>query len=158
MSDPTVRKIRYAAGHVLGTDVMSMSRDGWINLIHSDGTPTLLNEAPNPCREVMHDTMVVAVAASGTINPDPGFDIARHDPNDAPNIYNIDHYEVVEQIHLHPRYSAILKAAGIKDSPELQAQVAGKVFLILRDPTQTSDHWCKQLPHRINIARHKRSD
>ena len=92
MSDPTVRKYRYAAGHVLGTDVMSMSRDGWINLIHSDGTPTLLNEAPNPCREVMHDTMVVAVAASGTINPDPGFDIARHDPNDAPNIYNIDHY------------------------------------------------------------------
>jgi hypothetical protein len=106
----------------------------------------------------MHDAMVVAVAASGNINPDPGFDIARYDPDDAPYVYNIDHYEVIERLNSHPEYQAILKTAGLSDSPALQAQLAGNVLLMLRDPAETSDHWCKQLPHRINIARHKLTD
>ncbi len=153
-----VRRIIFAAEHVLGRDVMSMRRQDWLNMIHSDGSPTLLNEAPDPCQGVMHDAMVVAVAASGNVNPDPGFDIARYDPDDAPHIFNIDHYQVFERFQQHGHYQRILGLAGVGDSARLQDTLDDNVFIIKREAAETADHWSKQLPHRINIARHKATD
>ena len=156
--DSNVRRIIFAAEHVLGRDVMSMPRQDWLSIVHSDGSPTLLNEAPDPCRGVMHDAMVVAVAASGNVNPDPGFDIARYDPGDAPHIFNIDHYQVVERFQQHGEYQRILGLAGVGDSTGLQTTLDNNVFIIKRDAVETADHWSKQLPERINIARHKATD
>jgi len=154
-SDPTTVRLTFAAQQVLGRDVMAMKRDYWQTLISSDGMPTLLNQAPKPVEGIMHDAMVVAVAASGVCNPDPGFDIVRYDRKDAPHIYNIDHYKVCENLSSHPEYERICSTAQVRSTSDLASCLSDYVFVVKNEPSETSDHWSTQLPHRINIARHK---
>jgi hypothetical protein len=49
----------------------------------------------------MREAEVVAVAASGIANPDPGLDMVSTDLKDAPTIFNTDHYTVVERLTKH---------------------------------------------------------
>ena len=149
------QRFTFAAESVLGRSVVAMPREAWINLVRNDGSPTLLNDPPGPVGGVMHDAFVVAVAASGVINPHPGFDIVRYDPKDAPHIYNVDHYKVVERLASHEKYMAICKTAGITPTAELEEKLTETVFVIKEVPHETPDHWSKELPHRIQIARHK---
>ena len=152
--DKTQLRFTYAAQNVLGKDVMAMRRDEWNGLLLSNGMPTLLNQAPAPVAGVMSDSMVVAVAASGICNPDPGFDIVRYDPKDAPHIYNIDHYRVHENLTQHERFSEICKAASVVRTPQLENTLTEFVFVVKNKPSETADHWSTELPERINISRH----
>ena len=155
MNDRNLLKLAYAAQHVLNRDVLVMRRSDWHTLVRNDGSPTLMNDAPEVVAGVLLDAIVIAVAASGRINPDPGFDIVRYDEKDAPHIYNIDHYQVVERLTSHPEYIRICKAAGVKNSGDLAKSLDDNVFVIKRLPSDTPDHWRTDLPQRINVARHK---
>lgn len=148
-------RFTFAAESVLGCSVAAMPRQEWISLVQSDGSPTLLNDPPGPVKGVMHDAMMVAAAASGVCNPNPGFDIVRYDPTDAPHIYNIDHYKVVERLPQHEGFLMICKKAGVTPTAELEDKLAETVFIIKEEPQETPDHWSQELPHRIQIARHK---
>jgi hypothetical protein len=99
----------------------------------------------------MRDAEVVAVAASGIANPNPGIDIVRKDVNDAPMIYNTDHYIVVERLTSHPDYDAILSRTSIKDSDALRQTLDSWVWIIgpMRDPT---NHWAREIPEYIKNA------
>ena len=153
--DPTTLRFTYAAEQVLGRDVMAMKREDWTSMIRSDGMPTLMNEPPKSYEGVMKDAMVVAVAASGVCNPDPGFDIVRYDPDDAPHIYNVDHYRVCERLDGLSEFPEICRKAGVQTSPQLTSCVSDYVFVVRNEPSETTDHWSTDLPHRIQIAKHK---
>jgi hypothetical protein len=153
--DPTLSKLKYASSRVLNRDVLAMRRATWEHLVNGDGSPTLMNEPPEPVKGVMQEAMVVAVAASGQMNPDPGFDIVRYDPNDAPHIYNVDHYKVLENLAIHPEYDTIRNTAGVRQSEELTNCLNNHVFVVRNEESETPDHWSKDLPDRIKIARHK---
>jgi hypothetical protein len=116
--DPDAQRIVFSASNVLGKNVMSLPRDQWHTMVNSDGSPTRLEKSPQPLANVEQDAMVVAVAASGVNNPNPGIEVVRHDPEDSPYIYNVDHYTAIETITLHSGYSRFLGQAGVSDSVE----------------------------------------
>jgi len=103
---------------------------------------------------VMRNAEVVAVAASGIANANPGIDIVRKDPKDAPTIYNTDHYTVVERLTEHPDYPDILKRTKVEDSQALQETLNSWVWIIgpERDPT---NHWIEEIPDYIKNAAKK---
>ena len=90
-----------------GHSVVTVNFHDWQNLVRVDGAPTVVEQIPEKLSGVMRDAEVVAVAASGIANPNPGINIVRKDVKDAPMIYNTDHYTVVERITSHPDYGAI---------------------------------------------------
>lgn len=154
-SDSTTRRLLFATERVLGRSVMAMPRADWESLIREDGAPTRVSSLGSPFQGVMHDAEIVAVAASGYHNRDPGIDFVRLDERDAPYIHNIDHYTVCQTLTLHNDYAQIIKVAGIDDSPELQKCLYDFVFIVKRTPEEIDDHWCVELPERIKSAREK---
>ena len=154
-AEQTKTKLKFAAQNILGRSVMVIPRSDWEKLIREDGQPTQVNSLGAPFANVIHEAQVVAVAASGHQNPDPGIDIVRRDDRDAPYIYNIDHYTVVQTLCIHDAYNAILTKAGVSDSPELQQCLDHNVFVIKQHPTETRDHWSEDFPVRIKNARMK---
>lgn len=148
-----VERIKFALQHHMDKSIAEFSKGDWERLILSSGEPTKLEEVPYPLSSVMTDAKVVAVTASGIINPDPGIDIVRYDAQDAPHVYNIDHYSVVENLPNHADYSKVLSTANVKETDELNKILKEKVFVV--GPRQSSDHWVKELPERIRNAKQK---
>lgn len=154
-SNSPKRRLLFATERVLGRSVMTIPREDWQSLIREDGAPTRVSSLGSPFQGVMHSAEIVAVAASGYYNCDPGIDIVRLDERDAPYIHNIDHYTVCQTLTLHNDYAQIIKMAGIDDSPELQKCLYDVVFVVKQTPDETDDHWCVELPERIKNAREK---
>lgn len=151
----TKTKLQFAMRKILGRSVMAMPRSDWEKLIREDGKPTQVSSLGAPFANVMHEAQVVAVAASGHQNPNPGIDIVRRDDRDAPYIYNIDHYTVVQTLRLHDAYNTILTKTGITDSPELQQCLNHNVFVVKQDSTETDNHWTEDIPAQIKNAHKK---
>ena len=95
--------------NLYGHSVITINTQDWKKLVRVDGLPTVVEQIPEKLSGVIRDAEVVAVAASGIVNPNPGIDIVRKDLKDAPTIYNTDHYTVAERLTEHPDYSSILK-------------------------------------------------
>jgi hypothetical protein len=148
-------KLQFAFQKFLGRSVITMPRPDWERLIREDGQPTQVKSLGSPFADVMYEARVVAVAASGHQNPDPGIDVVRRDDRDAPYIYNIDHYTVVQTPCLHDAYKTILTKIGITDSPELQKCLNDIVFVVKQHPTETENHWSEDIPARVKNAREK---
>mgnify|MGYP006168154507 CR=1 FL=1 len=156
-NEDTKRRLEYATQHILNRNVMTMPRSDWESLIREDGKPTQVTSLGSPFQGVMHDAQVVAIAASGYHNTDPGIDIVRHDEKDAPYVHNTDHYTVCQTLTLHSDYDAIANTAGVADSPQLRECLNEYVFVVKRNPGEFSDHWSIELPERIRNAREKGS-
>jgi hypothetical protein len=105
MSEPD--RIRYFMQHVQDYSVITIGYQEWNQLVRLDGKPTILEDAPPKLSGVMEDATVVAIAASGVNNPNPGIQITRREMKDYPYIYNTDHYSVVERLS---NYSGIAKS------------------------------------------------
>ena len=97
---------------------------------------------------------IVAVA-SGVANPDPGCDVLRHDPADMPFIINLDHYSIIENLHLHDVYHEVLKVARIEETQELRFELQNSVYVIKEPPNDY--HWLQEFPQFVLEAK-KRSD
>ena len=149
MSEPV--RLRYFMENLYGHSVVTVNTQDWHNLLRIDGAPTVVEQIPDKLSAVMRDAEVVAVAASGIANPNPGIDIVRKDVNDAPMIYNTDHYTVVERLTSHPDYDAILRRTNVKDSDALRQTLDSWVWIIgpKRDPT---NHWAREIPEYIKNA------
>jgi hypothetical protein len=152
MSDPI--RLRYFMENLHGRSVITINTQDWKSLVRVDGSPTVVEQIPDKLSGVMRDAEVVAVAASGKVNPNPGIDIVRKDLKDAPTIYNTDHYTVVERLTEHPDYSGILKRTKVEDSKALQETLNSWVWIIgpERDPT---NHWVEEIPEYIKNAAKK---
>lgn len=152
-----IDRIAYSIGHSAQKTAMVFSRIEWNSLIQESGEPTLLSDAPEPLQAVERNAMVVAIAASGHINPDPGIDIVRHDEQDAPYVYNLDHYRVLENLHKHPSCEEVLRTAGIESSETLSAALADNVFIVGPYNKEHPDHWREHLPDCILKSQSKSS-
>jgi hypothetical protein len=113
-----------------------------------------VDQIPEKLSGVMRDAEVVAVAASGIANSNPGIDIVRKDLKDAPTLFNTDHYTVVERLSEHPDYPSLLKRTNIQDSKALQETLNSWVCIIgpESDPTH---HWAQEIPEYIKNATKK---
>ena len=147
-------RIQFALEHIMDNSVMIVPREDWHNLVLSDGEPTELIEVPQPLKGLMSMAARVITAGSGIVNPSPGIDVVRYDPRDAPYIYNIYHYIVIENFPLHPQYHEALTTAGVKESEELRSALLNNAFVV--GPYEIDgQHWSKEIPEGIKNARQK---
>lgn len=153
--EDTRTRIQYAIQQSMNRSVMTIARADWEVMINADGLPTKVDSLPHPFSAVMKNAQVVAVAASGYHNPDPGFDIVRLDEKDDPYIYNVDHYTVIQTLGLHQSYRAFVAKAGVEESSALQQCMDEYVFVVKRTPGEVPDHWAEELPQRVRDARTK---
>ncbi len=152
-----LKRLKYATQNVLNRSVTTVTRSEWEALVHPEGYVTNVQMLPKPFMNVMHEAQVVAVTASGIQNPDPGIDVVRLDEKDAPNIYNIDHYTVVQTFCLHPKYETIIKKAGVEDSQQLQDCLMQNVFVVKQKANKTKNHHEPEIPKHIRNARDENS-
>lgn len=135
--------------------VSIMPVDDWVHLIHETGDTTKLVHAPLELGQVENDVLVAAIAASGNINTDPGIDIVRHDPDDTPYIYNIDHYIVIENLPKHELFEKVISTAGVSLTDDLNKILSENVFIV--GPYKDSpDHWAKEISRHIQEAKLKK--
>jgi hypothetical protein len=130
--------------------VVAFSRQAWSQLVDPSGVPTLFPGAPAPLSRVAEEASVVVVAGSGIPNSEPGCDIVRNDPADAPFIYNIDHYKVIENLPMHPMYGDVLCVAGVQRSQELDRYLQENVFMV--GPYRLDHHHVTEIPSHIAHA------
>jgi hypothetical protein len=151
MSEPI--RLRYFMENFYGHSVITINTQDWQNLVRVDGLATVVEQIPEKLSGVLRDAEVVAVAASGIANPNPGIDIVRKDLKDAPTIYNTDHYRVVERLTANPDYRSIVKRTNVQDSKALRETLDSWVWIIgpERDP---ANHWT-QVPEYIRNATKK---
>lgn len=150
-----IKRIGYSLGHHEGKTVMIFSRDDWETLVHESGEPTSLTQPPAPLEKVIEQASVVAIAASGQINPDPGVDVVRRDSKDAPYVYNLDHYKVVENLQQHPQYDRILDTTGRPQTDDLDATLKEHVFIVGPFNKDHPGHWAEDIPGHIANAKKK---
>lgn len=146
-------RIRYSIKNQTKKSVAIFPRYDWNKLILSNGEPTVLCSPPSPISRVQSDAAIVAMAASGEVNPNPGFDIVRRDLKDAPYIYNIDHYVVIENLSSHPNYSRYLSGANLKQDKEIEKSLSENVFIV--GPYKEDNHWVTEIPQYIAQAKSK---
>jgi hypothetical protein len=147
-------RLRYFMENLYEHSVITIGNQDWQRLVRSDGQATIVEQIPEKLSGVMRDAQVVAVAASGIVNPNPGIDVVRKDLKDAPTIFNTDHYTVVERLTAHPDYPSIIKRANVNDSKPLRETLDSWVWIIgpERDP---SHHWTEEIPEYIKNAKKK---
>lgn len=146
-------RVKFALKHAMCKSVIAIDSDDWYSLVMSDGAVTEIEEVPSSLHGLVSMTTKVVAAASGIINPDPGIDVVRYDPDDKPYIYNIYHYTVIENLPNHPEYPKALAIAGVEDEPELKQTLLDHVFIV--GPYHLSDHWSKKIPEHIMKAKLK---
>lgn len=149
--DPAVRAY-FGLLHHTGYAGVTGCAFQWQQQVTGNGTPVQIYEVPPPLENVRREAEVVAIVASGNC-PNPGLDVIRYDEKDAPFVYNVDHYQVVENLLLHPAYPQVLKIAGIQDSEPLRETLKSWIFLL--GPERPDDHWRKTLPEYLQKAADK---
>ena len=109
-------------------------------MVREDGLPTRWDQVqvPAPFSAVFAKAVVMSVAGSGICIPDPGFDIVRYDPKDAPWVYNIDHYTVFEDLRKHPHFDLLIQRYGIAQTIGLRELINTRVFVV--GPNRRDNH------------------
>jgi hypothetical protein len=83
----------------------------------------------------------------------PGYHHVRYDPVDAPNVYNSDSYDAVEDLGTDPDFQRICEVAGVNPSEVDRAELRQHVFLV--GPKRRSDHHSPDVPADIANAKRK---
>jgi hypothetical protein len=146
-----VDRLYYAVQKIYSASVVSFGYADWFRLVRPDGAITELEELPPKLNNPNLAAVTVVAVASGIANVQPGMDVLRHDPQDAPYILNLDHYTVLENLHLHEIYPEALSVAGIEDSPTLRFELQNNVYVIKEPPND--HHWMKDFPAYILEAK-----
>jgi len=153
---PFMRDARiYAAlEHVEGLSVTIVSVDDWKQLVLASGEPTKLEVVPIALSGLMSASSRVAAAGSGILNSNPGVDIVRHDPNDAPAVFNVYHYRVIENLPLHQQFADVIRIAGIDVTDDLCTSLRENVYIVGPEKIEGLHH-VKQIPGHIREAAQK---
>lgn len=148
-----VERVKYAVQRVNDRrSVHWIPRGDWETLVREDGEPTIV-ETCTLMDAVSREAQVVMGAASGVINNDPGMDIVRLDPQDAPRIYNVDHYTAIENLADHSSFGDILRIAGVDDTKALRDELSQYVHLV--SPDKSKPHQFEIVPEHIRHARRR---
>jgi hypothetical protein len=150
-----IDRVYFALRRIEDKSVACLGYADWYRMVRPDGAVTELEELPATIRNPSLEASTVVALASGVANPDPGCDVLRYDPVDAPFVLNLDHYRVVENLHLHEVYQEVLKIAKVEDTPELRFELQNNVYVIKEPPNDY--HWLKDFPEFVLQAK-KRAD
>lgn len=150
-----IDRVYFALHRIENKSVASFGFADWYRMVRPDGTVTELEQLPPTIQNPGLAASTVVAVASGVANFDPGCDVLRYDPVDAPFVLNLDHYRVVENLHLHDVYPEVLKIAKIDDTPELRFELQNNVYVIKEPPNDY--HWLKDFPEFVLNAK-KRAD
>ncbi|GEM_PF-6462849 len=143
-------RIYYAAQKLIcraGESLEMFPKEKWFNSILPSGEPTRLGLGyqQTPC--------ILAAASGGSNQHYPGKDIVRYDEKDYPNVYNIDHYETIENLTIHSKYHQILDMAQVEDSEFIRIELQKYVFSI--GPKKLPHHHSQEIPKAIKDAKPK---
>lgn len=145
-------RIYYAIARIEDKSIAQMGYADWARLVRLDGRLTELREVPAPINSPTLQASTIVAVASGIVVAAPGMDVLRYHEDDAPYVINIDHYTIIENLHLNERYSEVLKVAGLSDSDELRWQLQNNIFIIKEPPNDF--HWMTEFPdHVLNAER-----
>jgi hypothetical protein len=150
-----IDRIYFALRRIEEKSVVSFGYADWCRMVRADGTVTELEQLPPSIQNPSLAASTIVAVASGVANPDPGCDVLRHDPADMPFIINLDHYSIIENLHLHDVYHEVLKVARIEDTQELRFELQNSVYVIKEPPNDY--HWLQEFPQFVLEAK-KRSD
>jgi len=128
--------------YIEGRSVLLMSRVTWKELKFQEGKPILIDVSQTPMSGVARDALVVAAVALRSSTSTARISIYRYDPEDAPTPYNVDHYEVWEDLPSFHDYEEIVSAASTRDDDNLRGFMQGNVFIVKEKPGK--DHWLSQ--------------
>ena len=142
-----IDRVNFALNRIENKSVAAMGSADWYRLVRSDGRITELEELPKAISNPKLAASTLTVVASGIAVAQPGMDVLRYDPVDAPYILNLDHYTIIENLHNHEIYSEALKVASIQDSPELRYELQNNIFIIKEPPND--NHWMTDFPNYI---------
>src|SRR3990167_4263422 len=107
-------RVRRAAERVFRVSVKVISQEEWRANLRKTGEATRLDQPLTPYESVLGRAPIETMVASGApFTPNPGFHIVRRDEDDAPNIFNTDSYEVIENLTDRPQWPSIIKTSGL---------------------------------------------
>lgn len=122
--------------------------------------PQAFRRHSRPYATGLSNVDVVAVATStGPWTGSPGFHVVRRDPKDAPNIYNTDSYDVVEDITAAGDFLQVCKTAGLPPDSVHPTELSGFVFVL--GPKRRPDHhspWCRKTSELPSASRVRGSE
>ena len=151
---PKETRIIAALEHLTSENsVMVISLADWQKLVREDGMPTVIERMFGSANGIMQMASLVTVAGSGIVNQNPGIAAVRLDENDAPNIYNIYHFKVFENLPDHQIYKQATEMAGVEDDEELRSALRDNVFIV--SDKRENEHWYEQIPEQIKSAKSK---
>lgn len=148
-------RLEFATKNILKRNVVTMKRNDWESLIRNDGHMTHVESLSGPFANLIEQAQIIAVTACGYNNQDPSINIVRYDEKDAPYIYNLDKYTVVQSFCLHNQYQSIINQANVKDSLQLQECLKEYIFITKNKPSEVQNHWSKEIPEIIKNANAK---
>jgi hypothetical protein len=144
MSAKSIDRIYYALNKIEDKSVATMGYADWRRLVRPDGRLTELEELPSAINNQFLAATTITAVASGIAVPQPGMDVLRYDVRDGPYVINLDHYTIIENIHLHDVYSEALRVAKLEDTPQLRWELQNSVYVIKEPPNE--NHWMKDFP------------
>jgi hypothetical protein len=143
----TIELLRAALQHDLDRSVKVMSRAEWVNANHPNGRPAKLPRPLSPFLGVERTGKMETAAASAQPFADvPGFHIVRRDPKDAPDIFNTDSHDVIEDLPSNVAWARVLRICNLRDTYELRELARKHVFLA---ETRRIDHHSPHVPKDI---------
>jgi hypothetical protein len=146
-------RIRFALEHVAKNSVFIVDRMDWERMVDDSGEPIRIESVPPALSGLVSVAAHVMTAGSGILNPSPGMDVVRLDPADAPYIYNIYHYAVLEHFSSTPIYQQVLKVARIEETADLDEFIQDHVFVV--GPYHEDNHRVEEIPEQIKNAKNK---
>jgi hypothetical protein len=132
----TIDRLYYAMGYA-----------DWHRLVRPDGKITELEQLPAAINNPQLAASTLTAVASGIAIPQPGMDVLRYDLEDKPYVINLDHYTIIENLHLHDIYPEALRVARLDDTADLRYQLQNKIYVIKEPPNE--NHWMQDFPQYV---------
>ncbi len=148
-----IDRIYYAVQRIEGKSVATLGYRDWLRLVRADGELTELEALPPAVNSPSLSASTIVAVASGIAVAQPGLDVLRYDIKDAPFVINLDHYTIIENLHLHDVYSEAIKVAQVDDTPQLRWELQNNVYVIKEPPNE--NHWLKEFPSYVLEAKRK---
>lgn len=148
-----VDRIYYAVRKIENKSVATVGYGDWMRLVRPDGEITELEALPAGINHPSLAASTIVAVASGIVVAQPGMDVFRYDAKDTPYVINLDHYTIIENLHLHDVYPEALKVAHLDDTPELRWELQNNVYVIKEPPND--NHWLTEFPKYVLEAKKK---
>lgn len=129
--------------------VLHMPRTQWNDLQVRQDKPVPIDVTRTPMGRVASDASVVVTYAQRFSTATSQVAIVRYDVKDMPKPYNVDNYEVWEDLPSHRSFPDIVAAASTEDNQNLRTYLADNVFFVKLDPG--SEHHLGDLPTKVEI-------